>query len=251
MCLIVFAWRKHPQHNLVLAANRDEFHERPTQTARFWADAPGLLAGRDLKAGGTWLGVTREGRFAAITNFREVRKPPLGAASRGELVSDYLLSGEDPERWLLELQPRAARYAGFNLLLGTPEHLFYYSNRDGAPRPLEAGIYGLSNHLLDTPWPKVVRAKEALGELVAVEYVDTESLAEVMMDQTVPSDHDLPDTGVGLDLERRLGTVFIDSPGYGTRCTTVLMLDGVTGLRFTEHTAAPVKNGAVSYQWSV
>lgn len=251
MCLIVFAWQKHARHALVLAANRDEFHRRATQSARFWDDAPELLAGRDLQAGGTWLGVSRQGRFAAITNFRELRTPPVDVLSRGELVSAYLRSNEDPERWLRQLQPRFARFAGFNLLLGTPEQLLYYSNRNGPARALEAGVYGLSNHLLDTPWPKVIRAKRVLAERVAEDRVSHEALAQVMMDQTSPNDHELPDTGVGLELERRLGSVFIDSPGYGTRCVTALTLDCATGVHFSEQTTAPVPGGRLSYRFGI
>jgi len=251
MCLIVFAWKTHRQHALVLAANRDEFYERPTQTARFWNDAPRLLAGRDLQAGGTWLGVTRQGRFAAITNFREPHAPPRGAASRGALVSDYLLGDQEPEHWVHDLGSHAEDFAGFNLLVGTPEKLLYFSNRNGRPVVLESGVYALSNHLLDTPWPKAVKAKEGLSERIAQNRLDISALSEVMMDQTLPCDSKLPDTGIGLPLERRLGPVFIESPGYGTRCLTVLTLDRRAGVCFTEQTTAPVKNGTLTYRFSI
>ena len=251
MCLIVFSWKQHSEHALVLAANRDEFHERPTRAAQFWRQAPELLAGRDLRAGGTWMGVTRDGRFAAVTNYREPVAPPPGALSRGELVSDYLLNGEDPERWLETLLARANRYGGFNLLLGTPEQLIYFSNRGRGPETLRPGVYGLSNHLIDTPWPKVVRARRALAERVADGRVAPGDLMEIMTDRARPPDQELPDTGVGIELERVLGPVFVDKPGYGTRCITTLTLDRDQGVSFVERSTAPVLNGTLSYRFAL
>jgi uncharacterized protein with NRDE domain len=167
-------------------------------------------------------------------------------------VSDYLLSDHEPEHWLRSLESRAEHFAGFNLLLGTPEKLLYFSNRNGRPLiALEPGVYALSNHLLDTRWPKAIKAKKGLSERVAQNRLDFRSLSEMMMDQTPPSDDELPDTGIGLDLERRLGPVFIKSPGYGTRCLTVLTLDRTTGVRFTEQTTAPVNNGTLTYRFPI
>jgi uncharacterized protein with NRDE domain len=164
MCLILIAWQAHPDYPLVVAANRDEFFARPTAAAAFWPDAPQVLAGRDLEAGGTWLGVSRQRRFAALTNYREGGRQRVDARSRGALVADFLTSRASPVAYLTQLETAAAEYNGFNLVVGDGESLAYYSNRgDGQPRWLKPGIYGLSNHLLDTPWPKLASAKAAFA----------------------------------------------------------------------------------------
>ena len=156
MCLLVVGWNAHPDYRLVIAGNRDEFHDRPAAALAWWNDGPPLLAGRDLKAGGTWLGIARDGRYGVVTNFRDVEPPPPGAPSRGELVPRYLRGTADAARYVADLAEVAPRYGGFNLLVGGPDALHYYSNRgDRGPRRLELGIYGLSNHWLDTPWPKL------------------------------------------------------------------------------------------------
>lgn len=233
MCLILLAWRVHPGYPLVVAANRDEFHERPAAPAGFWADAPQLLAGRDLKAGGTWLGITRQGRFAALTNYRDPARVRANTPSRGGLVAGFLRSDEPPAAFRARLDADAAAYNGFNLLYGDRGGLHYYANCGEAARALEPGIYGLSNHLLDTPWPKVARGKSALGRsLVALP--DRAPLFALLRDDTPARDADLPRTGVSIEWERLLSSAFIRSPAYGTRSATVLTLDAAGECVFEE-----------------
>ncbi len=167
MCLIVVAWRARADLPLAVAANRDEWRERPAQPAHWWPDHPQILAGRDLQAGGTWLGITREGRFAAVTNFRDPSDKRSTARSRGTLVTEFLLGGDSPARFLSNLSARAHEYNGFNLILGDAASLFYYGSREGEPRAIEPGVHGLSNHLLDEPWPKVVRGRSRTPRLGA------------------------------------------------------------------------------------
>jgi uncharacterized protein with NRDE domain len=237
MCLILFAHRHHPQYSLVLAANRDEYFDRPTAPAHFWKDAPHLLAGRDLREGGTWLGITRSGRVAAVTNYRDPASVKSGAPSRGKLVLDFLLGEGDPREYLKRLQGTAAAYNGFNLVLGDMQGLHWYSNHGGEIRTLGPGLYGLSNHLLDTPWPKVAEGKKALGGLLSQQLRPApEALFEILSDRTRPGDEELPDTGVGLEWERVLSSRFILSPVYGTRSSTVLLVDAGARVTLLERT---------------
>lgn len=225
MCLILFAWRAHAEFPLILAANRDEFYERPSAPAAFWDDAPGLLAGKDLKEGGTWLGITRTGRLAALTNYRDPATLRKDAPSRGHLVSEYLRGRETPEDYLGRLEACAGRYNGFSLLVGDAAGLYFFSNRGGR-LPVAPGIHGLSNRLLDTPWPKVERGEKALAALLAGDgRPSPEALLDILADRVRPQDELLPETGVGLEWERILSPLFIESPVYGTRSSTVLMLD--------------------------
>lgn len=234
MCLILFAWKAHANFPLILAANRDEFYKRPTAPASFWEDAPGLLAGRDLQAGGTWLGITRRGRVAALTNYRDPTTLKDGAPSRGMLVSDFLRGRRTPEAYLRWLSPMAARYNGFGLLVGNSDELHYFSNR-GMKAPLSPGIHGMSNHLLDTPWPKVERGKQALGSLLESEKAPSpEALLDLVADRSRPPDDRLPITGVGLEWERVLSPLFIESPAYGTRSSTILIIDRKGRVTFVE-----------------
>ena len=240
MCLILFSWRQRPDYPLILAANRDEFHARPTAPAAFWPQAPQLLAGRDLVAGGTWLGVTRDGRWGAVTNYRDPAEHRPGALSRGTLVRDFLLSGASPRSWLQALADEADRYPGFNLLLGASEELFYFSNREGILRPLPPGLYALSNGLLDTAWPKATGGKSALAAIVAAAgQPEPRALFALLADTSRPADEQLPDTGVGLDWERRLAARFIVSPGYGTRSSTLLLVSATGEVLFHERSFTP------------
>lgn len=227
MCLIVFAHRVHPDFRLVLAANRDEFHARPAAALAEWTDAPRVYGGRDLQAGGSWLAVTSTGRWAAVTNYREIkgiseRQP----RSRGELVSHFVTGRQRPAAFGQSLQMVQDDFGGFNLLTGDAGEVCWCSNRSAAPevRALPPGIYGVSNHLLDTPWPKVVRGKQALSEAIARPDLGTTTLLDALLDGAVAADHDLPATGVTRDLERALSAVFIQTPGYGTRCSTALLI---------------------------
>ncbi len=226
MCLIVFAWKLFPDCPLVLAANRDEFFIRPTQPAAWWQDHPHVFAGRDLQAGGTWLGMDRQGRFAALTNIRNGRNPRPDTRSRGELVADFLRDGTAPDDYLDLVREQAGNYNGFNLIFGDASTLYWISNEDGAVfRALEPGIYGLSNGSLDTPWPKVVRAKAQFASLLCQSAPD-DAYFEMLADTTRPSDGRLPDTGVSLEWERLLSPICIESPDYGTRASTLLRVYG-------------------------
>lgn len=228
MCLIVFALEARADLPLVIAANRDEFYARPTVPAAPWPDAPHVIAGRDLQAGGTWLGITTGGRWAAVTNFREPQQKRPGAPSRGRLVADFLLGDLSPAEYVESIRPRAHEYAGFNLLVGELASVRWFSNRgDGHPlngAELPPGIYGLSNHLLDTPWPKVVESKRDLEEALAAGAAPDE-LMQLLLDRTLAAEADLPQTGVPRDLERALSARFIAGVDYGTRCSTVIRVE--------------------------
>ncbi|MGY4533464.1 uncharacterized protein with NRDE domain [Pseudomonas sp. TE3786] len=220
MCLIVFAWRPDHAQPLVLAANRDEFYDRPARPLGPWEDAPQVLAGRDLEAGGSWLGLGAGSRFAALTNIRDPRQPPFGR-SRGELVAEFLRSELSAAAYLDDLLPRAGNYAGFNLLLGDTEGLWFFNSREGQARLLEPGVYGLSNASLDTPWPKLEKAKQALSEVLREP--TPEALLAILGDPQRPPDASLPDTGIGLASEQLLSSVFIASRTYGTRACSALI----------------------------
>jgi len=227
VCLIAFAYKAHPRFPLIVAANRDEFLDREADAAHFWPDRPSILAGRDRRALGTWLGITTQGRFAAITNHRDLRRAAVNGPSRGLLVRDALL-GHPPA----DPEPRD----GYNLLHGTADELWYRSNISGADSPLAPGVHGLSNALLNTEWPKVVRAKEGLQRVIEADEPDPERLFELLADPWQAPDGELPDTGLDLPRERALSSIRIDLPGYGTRCSTVLLVDRNGQVRFEERT---------------
>jgi uncharacterized protein with NRDE domain len=239
MCLIFFAWRTHPDYPLVVAANRDEFYARPTAAAKFWEDAPEVLAGRDLEGGGTWLGVSRGGRFAALTNHRKASSRLENAPTRGRLVSDFLTSRASPLDYVRSLAPNGAAYNGFNLLVADSESLCWLSNLGGEPRRLEPGVYAISNDLLDTPWPKVVRGKSAFQNLLTHGDLDFEKFFDLLLDRQVAEDTALPDTGIGLLRERSLSPIFITAGDYGTRSSTVLLMGVDGGVEFEERTFQP------------
>lgn len=227
MCLIVFAWQVVPGIPFVLAGNRDEFFERPTAAAAWWSDHPQVYAGRDLQGGGTWLGVTREGRFAALTNIRAPSERRSDVRSRGMLVADYLTGTMPPEEYIAAVSAEAEQYNGFNLIVGTPGSLVWYNSRDREDdrngRLLAPGIYGLSNGSLDSPWPKVVRTKAQFASLLC-QGAPCDAYFEMLTDTTRASDCRLPKTGVDLEWERVLSSVCIDSPTYGTRSSSVVQI---------------------------
>lgn len=240
MCLILFANEASSRYQLVLAANRDEFYSRPTAPAAFWEEAPDILAGRDLEGGGSWMGVTRSGKIAAVTNFRGAGKVREDAPSRGNLVNDFLMSGESPDVFTDRLRTRARNYNGFNLLLGSAQSLWWYSNQYDEPHRIIPGIHGLSNHLLDTPWAKVERGKRALEDLLVGEKeITPEQIFPILEDHTPAADDELPDTGVGLELERVLSAAFIRTQYYGTRSSTVLLVERTGNLTFVERSFSP------------
>jgi uncharacterized protein with NRDE domain len=233
MCLIVFAHRAAPAYRLVVAANRDEWFQRLTAPAGFWADAPEVFAGRDLEHLGTWLGVSTIGRFAAITNFRDPGNHRPDAPSRGQLVSDFLRTRVTPLSYLERLRPGAAAYNGFSLLVGDGGSLCYFSNREAEIRSLAPGIYGLSNQLLDVPWPKVRLGKERLAGALA-NGADADALLALLDDTGTAPDEELPDTGVGPERERQLSALRVVADGYGTRSSTALMIGADGEVRIAE-----------------
>ena len=225
MCLLVIAYRVHPRLPIVIAANRDELYARPSAALQVWPDEPDICAGRDLVQGGTWLGVTRSGRFAALTNFRQ-GAPQAGARSRGEVVLDYLRAPFSPEQYAAQLAGHAEQFAGFSAIFGDFEHdPHYFSNRGNAGQRLPPGLYGLSNQWLDVPWPKLTRAKQRIAALLAAEHVSAEQVCGVMEDRGLPSDAQLPDTGIGVERERMLAPIFVAGEHYGTRAVTAVLVD--------------------------
>lgn len=235
MCLIAFAIESHPRYCLVLVANRDEFRDRITEPAGFWNDAPQLLAGRDRQAGGTWLGVTLGGKVAAVTNYRDARQQAVDPPSRGFLVADYLrdpdMTAADLERLL---ESDGHRYDGFNLLYGSCSELHYFTNRGGSSGPVQPGIHGLSNHLLDTRWPKVVTARERLSKIMQQPEISPEELLQALADPAPYGAELLPDTGIGPERERFLSPLFIDGENYCTRSTTVILVRRDGAVTFLE-----------------
>lgn len=234
MCLIVFAHNAHPQYRLIMAANRDESYKRPTAPAHFWQDHPQILAGRDLEKKGTWMGVTKNGRFAAITNYRNPSMEKSEARSRGTLVSDYLSANEHPETYLTKVKTDKNQYNGFNLIVGDRFSIYYFSNQADTIQKLSPGIYGLSNAALDTPWPKVTKSKKHLADCLAQDSLHPDCLFDLLSDEKQADDPSLPETGVGTELERVLSSVFIQTEGYGTRASTVLMMDQNNHVYFKE-----------------
>lgn len=239
MCLIAFAWQQSPQQPLLLIGNRDEFHHRPTRPLSNWATEghPELLAGKDLEAGGTWLGVTREGRFAAVTN---IRAPGAAKApkSRGQLPLDYLLGALGPAEFLHMLSSTQDQYAGFNLLVGDREQLWFLNSQHGQPRQLEPGVYAVSNADLDSPWPKTLALRSGLTNNLEAE---DEALFSLLADDRLYADSQLPDTGISLEWERMLSAAFIVGlPEYGTRSSSILRLQAQDRIRLIERRFGPL-----------
>lgn len=255
MCLIAFAWRVHPRYPLILVANRDEFHERPSAPLAEWPDAPGVYGGRDLRAGGGWLALDRRGRLAAVTNVREPQTPAAGLRSRGALVSQYLLGTAGATAAAGTLHAEAARFGAFNLLLFDGLELSYSGNRP-APhwRPVPAGVHGLSNASLDSPWPKSLRLCAALERWLALgEGAGAHSLEPLfaaLADRSPAEDGQLPDTGIGREAERVLAPPFIAGSRYGTRCSSLILI-GAEGWRFEERRFGPdgLALGSTVLEW--
>lgn len=238
MCLVAFALDAHPRHRLVLMGNRDEAFARPAAPLGWWADAPDVLAGRDLEAGGTWLGVTEAGRWGVLTNVRDPHSRP-SRRSRGALVADYLRLGRSTRDYAEAVHAERAAYDGFNLVVGDADAAWVVSTRHDEILELGRGVYGLSNDRLDTPWPKVVRARQRLRDTLRSEPVDPADLLALLDDRAVAPDADLPDTGVGIEWERRLSPVRIVADGYGTRVSTALVIDRDGAGRMAERTWRP------------
>ena len=237
MCLVNFHFQDHPIYSLIVAANRDEFYERPTATAKFWEDEPSILAGRDLLQMGTWLGVTKDGRFAALTNYRDPKRV-TGQFSRGDIVRDFLAKNDSPQGFVQHLQKSKAHYAGYNIIIGGAEQLLHYNNVLDEINEIPPGTHSLSNHTLNTPWPKVVQGKKQLSEYVqsCQGTINVDSLFDILINEAIAEDELLPQTGVGLEMERSLSPLFIKLPTYGTRSSTVLLIDKSNRVSFVERT---------------
>lgn len=237
MCVIFIAYNVRRDYPLVLLANRDEFYSRLAESARRWGDDPNILAGRDSVSGGTWLGVADSGRFAAVTNYRDPNGPK-GKTSRGSLVADFLRSRVSAADYLAVIHKNADEFTGFSLLAGEinaqTNELYYYSNRRSTVEKLMSGIYGLSNKFLDTPWPKIEKGKLAMSKTLDNKTIANDSLFEILLDETLAEDADLPDTGIGYEREKMLSAIFIKTPDYGTRCSTVLKFDAAFNFEFEE-----------------
>lgn len=237
MCLINLHFKEHKNYKLIVAANRDEFYKRPTAAAHFWKDEPTILAGRDLEQNGTWLGITKNGRFAALTNYRDPAYMNPGKYSRGKIVSDYLIGSDKPETYVKNIQQEKEQYSGFNLILGNPNHMMYYNNINDSVSNIEVGTHSLSNHFINTPWPKVTKGKEQLHAYVTGhKKIDPEVLFTILANDEIANDELLPNTGVGLTLERQLSPLFINLEEYGTRCSTVLLINKNDDVTFIERT---------------
>jgi uncharacterized protein with NRDE domain len=275
MCLLVLAWRAHPRYRLVLAANRDEYHERPADPLCKWPEPNHMLAGRDLRAGGTWLGLDRSRRFGVVTNFRELQRPRRSAPSRGRLIPDFLAQPQTPEQYLARLETDAPGYSGFNLLVGDLEQLWYASNRmDQFAQALPPGVHGLSNEFLDSPWPKLQRVRRTFDSWLATETGNKSSgrpVGEVLPASGSPAEaasagaavealfvmladrtqapQGSPGTGLPPDWERTLSSPFVTHPAYGTRCSTVLLIEPSGAAVMAERRFAPngVPSGNTEY----
>lgn len=252
MCIAYLALSRHPEWPLFIAANRDEFHARTSRPAAPWHDAPDVIAGLDCIAGGTWLGVTRQGRYAFLTNYRDPSSVLACAPSRGQLASDFL-TGHTPVRdYAAAVAGRAGAYNGFNLIVGDAANCFYVGNRtrERAPRPLGAGSYVLSNHLLDTPWPKATRLRQAMDDLDLAQLDKSlEPVFTLLRDGAQADDADLPDTGIPRERERLLSSPFIVSPEYGTRCSTIVAIHASGRAFLSEVSFAPDGRVTQRHDW--
>lgn len=232
MCVLYLAWKSHPRYRLVLAGNRDEFRARPTAALSAWSHRPDVIGGRDLKAGGSWLAASKSGRFSAATNFRRV---PLasGAQSRGLLVSGFVTGTESPAAFVHRLDADPDGFGGTNLFVGDGDALWHWSNCGQVTRLMAPGLYGLSNGMLDDDWPKMRRGREGLARIVASGVIDEDAVFTLLADRTPGDDHELPDTGVGREMERALSSIFIAGDNYGTRSSTLLLVghDGRVRMR--------------------
>ena len=250
MCLIVFAINKHPDYSLILAANRDEFYARPTSPAMFWPETPAILGGRDKQAGGTWMAMHQDGRMAAVTNYRDLSNLKSDARSRGELPVNFLTGNVQADSFLSELDQEAENYNGFNLLLYEAGSMFHYSNYENKINKLDSGIYGLSNALLDTDWPKVRRLKRAFSKVIDGDF-SHDDLMSILQNSELADDDQLPNTGVPKPMEKMLSAIRIQSENYGTCSSSVLTISKHGDVMFTEqtHPVGERTEGKVSFKF--
>lgn len=251
MCLITFAYKAHPKYKFILAANRDEFYARPTAIAHWWEDHKEILGGRDLQAKGTWMAINKKGRFAAVTNYRDIKNIKSDARSRGDLPVNLLLSKKRPSEYSRSVFNEGQQYNGFNLIT-LDDEMAHVSNYDNEVKLLEPGIYGLSNALLDTPWPKVQKAKRDFNVLIKQSF-ELEDLIEMMQNPETAADEDLPETGLDYVREKAVSAMCIRTPDYGTCCTTAITIDHDGNVNFMEK-SYPVgdrKEGTVSFNFTI
>ncbi|XOV92384.1 MAG: NRDE family protein [Bacteroidota bacterium] len=233
MCLIVLGQNIHPKYKLILVANRDEFYLRPTQSAHFWEGDNKLLAGKDLEAGGTWMGINKFGHLAAVTNFRDPINYQNNKASRGQIPINFLNKETTAVKYIAHLRKQANNFNGFNLISLDKEKLIHYNNQLGEETEISDGIHAISNASLDTPWPKVLRAKEKFNKVISAEF-SHDDLIELMSDGQTADPRDLPDTGIPKDLEEAVSAICIRTEKYGTCSTTAITISHEGEVQFTE-----------------
>lgn len=248
MCILFAAYQTHPDYPLIIAANRDEMYTRPTKEAHFWDNGRSILAGKDLQQHGTWLGITKTGRFAALTNFRNPKENRTHKRSRGHIVKNFLTSDVSPYDFLIKLQQERNSYPGFNVIVSDLKTMYYYSNIENKIKQMQAGIHGLSNRLLNTPWPKVEIGKQKLQTLIEKNEVTPQTLLQLLADKQQAPIQQLPNTGVPLEVEKQLSSIFIDMKGYGTRCSTVILIDKNRNVTFHERTFPSQKDKQFQFQ---
>ena len=236
MCLITFSYKTHPFYKLIVAANRDEFYERPTRPAQFWTQEqlPNILAGKDLKANGTWMGVSKNGKWGDLTNFRDPSNINEDAPTRGDLVLDFLKSDLNERAYLKEVKENRKKYNGFNLLIGSENSLYHFSNETNSVTEIEPGIHGVSNALLNTSWPKLDQAKKDLKNITLSENFSKEELFNILKNPEKAPDEKLPSTGIPYEWEKAISSIFIKTDNYGTLCSTILLVDYEGNAEFIE-----------------
>ncbi len=236
MCLITFAYKDHPKYRLILAANRDEFYGRPTRKAQFWNEEghPDILAGKDLEAGGSWMGISTSGKWAALTNYRDPNWKHENPTSRGEIVLNYLKSNISSKEYVDELRDNAHKYIGFNVLVGDSDGILHYSNFDDKGKEIPPGIHGVSNALLDTPWPKLEWAKSSLKKSISQDQLNRDDIFNFLNNDVQADDDQLPDTGIPHEWEKAVSSLFIKTEKYGTRSSSILLIDHSGNIEFTE-----------------
>jgi len=240
MCLYILYYQSHPHYPIILAGNRDEFYERNASPLHRWTDHTNIIGGKDLKEGGSWLAVNNNGNFAVVTNYRDPANLRDNVVSRGSLVSNFLIQEYKPEEYLNKISESDNDYNGYNLIIGNHRKVYYYSNIIHHYKKLTKGIYMLSNHLLDTPWYKTLRAKRMCSEVIGMmKEIDIDALLRIFTDYTIAPDDQLPDTGIGYKLERMLSSIFIESAVYGTMATTILTIDNEGKVNIHEKTYKP------------
>jgi uncharacterized protein with NRDE domain len=239
MCLIVFAYNILPDQPFILAGNRDEFYNRPTKIAHKWKTDPVLIAGQDLKAGGTWMGISETGRFAALTNYRAINEIKENTPSRGDIVKNFLLSEKPVKNFLENLLRDAGKYNGFNLLAGTLFELYYLTNKRKEIVKLKPGYYSISNAYLETSWPKTDKAMSSFKSVLEQDGLNDAALFEMLLDSEQYPLEKLPKTGLPEELEKAVSSIFIQTENYGTRCSTIISMDSHSKISLVERTYTP------------